>query len=261
MCCRFAQIAILTAACLLAHVPHVQAQDSGCPTRSASASDEETTQPQDNRPDNQSKSYLSRLFSPENLPNIGLLVAGIVGICVAIGTLKHMQESSERQLRAYVVMEVGSIVNIADPINPPPGLEPTPARRIFQNGPVAHAQIKNTGQTPAFNVEHWGNMCFREFPLQSELPGRDEGLRMSRSILGPGIMNTKTFGIGPILTDAQVAELRASTAALYVYGEILYEDAFKRKHFTRYRLTHNESSGVVGVSTELTFADKGNEAD
>ena len=52
-----------------------------------------------------------------------------------------------------------------------------------------------------------------------------------------------------------------STAALYVYGEILYEDAFKREHFTRYRFTHNENSGVVGVSTELTFADKGNEAD
>jgi hypothetical protein len=33
------------------------------------------------------KSYLSRLFSPENLPNIGLLLAGIVGIVVAIRTL------------------------------------------------------------------------------------------------------------------------------------------------------------------------------
>src|SRR6185437_7060400 len=52
-------------------------------------------------------SYLRRLFSPENLPSIGLLVAGIVGIIVAIGTLNHMRESSEMQLRAYVVAELG----------------------------------------------------------------------------------------------------------------------------------------------------------
>jgi outer membrane protein insertion porin family len=37
---RFARIVILTTACLLAGKPHVQAQNSGCPTRSASASDD-----------------------------------------------------------------------------------------------------------------------------------------------------------------------------------------------------------------------------
>ena len=42
-----------------------------------------------------SKSYLSRLFSPENLPNIGLLIAGICGIRVAIATLKAIKKQSE----------------------------------------------------------------------------------------------------------------------------------------------------------------------
>jgi outer membrane protein assembly factor BamA len=37
---RFAQIVILATACLLAGRPQVEAQDSGCPTRSASASDD-----------------------------------------------------------------------------------------------------------------------------------------------------------------------------------------------------------------------------
>src|SRR5579859_2689987 len=36
---RLAQIAVLTTACMLAGRSHVQAQDLGCPTRSASASD------------------------------------------------------------------------------------------------------------------------------------------------------------------------------------------------------------------------------
>lgn len=37
------------------------------------------------------QTYFARLFSPENLPNIGLLIAGIAGIVVAIGTLRHLR--------------------------------------------------------------------------------------------------------------------------------------------------------------------------
>lgn len=174
--------------------------------------------------------------------------------------LTNTRETSERQLRAYVVAELGSIVNVADPI-PAVGLEPTEARRKFQWGPVARIQIKNTGQTPAFKVEHWGNLCFREYPLTSELPPPAKGLEKSLSIIGPGIINTKTLSIGPVLTDEQVAELRVPSAAIYFYGEVCYEDAFGKRHFTRYRVLHNQTSGPVGVSTDFTFAAEGNEAD
>lgn len=37
------------------------------------------------------ESYFSRLFAPESLPNIGLFLAGIVGICVAIRTLRPLR--------------------------------------------------------------------------------------------------------------------------------------------------------------------------
>jgi outer membrane protein insertion porin family len=40
MRCRIAQIVILTATCLLAGKPHIQAQVPGCPTRASSASDD-----------------------------------------------------------------------------------------------------------------------------------------------------------------------------------------------------------------------------
>jgi hypothetical protein len=46
-----------------------------------------------------------------------------------------------------------------------------------------------------------------------------------------------------------------------VYGEIIYEDAFKKPHYTKYRLIHNQNSGPIGISTDLTFAAEGNEAD
>ena len=116
------------------------------------------------------------------------------------GQLTHMQESLERQLRAYVVAEVGSIVNIADPL-PEPGLEPTEARRKFPKwGPVVREQIKNTGQTPAYEVCHWGGIELREYPPRSILPGPPDDFMTSKvtSLLGPGIIATKTLFSAPL---------------------------------------------------------------
>src|SRR5579863_6937102 len=46
--------------------------------------------PQSNSNDaqEQPQGYFHRLLSPENLPNIGLFVAGVIGIIVAIRTVK-----------------------------------------------------------------------------------------------------------------------------------------------------------------------------
>jgi hypothetical protein len=62
--------------------------------------------------DRHSKSYLARLFSPENLPQILLIIVGIGGIVVALRTLGHLQESAERQLRGYVFAETADILSI-----------------------------------------------------------------------------------------------------------------------------------------------------
>jgi hypothetical protein len=43
---------------------------------------------------NPSAVYLSRLFSPENLPSVALFVVGIIGIIVANGTLNAIEEQS-----------------------------------------------------------------------------------------------------------------------------------------------------------------------
>jgi hypothetical protein len=44
---------------------------------------------------NPSAVYLSRLFSPENLPSIALFLVGIIGIIVANGTLNAIEEQSK----------------------------------------------------------------------------------------------------------------------------------------------------------------------
>jgi hypothetical protein len=176
--------------------------------------------------------------------------------------LIHMRESSERELRAYVLPELGNIVNVAAPVRTSGSYTPTEARVTHPDwGPVIAMQIKNTGQTPAFKVVHWGNTLFREYPLKSDLPGPDEGMAKITSVIGPGIVNTKRLAVPKPLTEKEIAQLRESTGAIYVYGYISYEDTFGKKHLTRYRLFHNQGSGAVGISTDLTFAEGGNEAD
>lgn len=175
--------------------------------------------------------------------------------------LRHMRESSERQLRAYVVSEMGSICNIAPPVRTSGPTPQTDARITHPDwGPVATMRIKNAGQTPAFRVQHWGNMCFGEYPLTSILPPKDASVKPIHSMLGPGIISTKLFRFGPPLTPEQISALRAGTGAIYVYGEILYEDAFGTPRYTRYRLMHHLMGGAIGVSTDLGFAEDGNDA-
>jgi hypothetical protein len=176
--------------------------------------------------------------------------------------LAAMRESSERQLRAYVLPEIGNVVNVAAPLRTSGSYTPTDARVTHPDwGPVASIHIKNTGQTPAFKVSHWGSMVFQEYPLKSDLPPRQESLLKPTSTIGPGIINTKRIGISKALTDEEISKLRNSTAAIYVYGEISYEDTFGNPHVTRYRTFHNGNTGNIGITTDLTFAEGGNEAD
>jgi hypothetical protein len=56
--------------------------------------DQNASVPESENTDTRPQSYLCRLFSPENLPNIGLLIAGIFGIRVAIKTLKVLREQT-----------------------------------------------------------------------------------------------------------------------------------------------------------------------
>ena len=75
-----------------------------------------------------------------------LFIVGFGGVWIAIRTLVHLRESSERQLRAYVFPETADILE-GSMINPP-----LPARTNF---PWVFTSIKNSGQTPAYNVSSW----------------------------------------------------------------------------------------------------------
>ena len=72
--------------------------------------------------------------------------------------------------------------------------------RIRPLAPEREFRFKNAGQTPAFQVRHWGNICFREFPLAAPLPAPLPGTEPVASVLGPGITSTKLIWIPQPLT-------------------------------------------------------------
>ena len=179
-------------------------------------------------------------------------------------TVDMMEKNAERQLRAHVFVEKGSISNVANPLphflnTPNPNLA---ALNYPNTGPMIYLEVKNFGHTPAYDVMHWANAHFDCLPLIGSLPKRQRspGATFSKSTIGPGSGITKPFTMPAPLTAQQIADLRAGTAAIYVYGVIVYKDAFGKHRRTSYRLMHLDAAGRIGLNTDLTGCGQGNEA-
>jgi hypothetical protein len=212
--------------------------------------------------ENHPKGYLPRLVSPENLPAICLIFVGIGGIWVARRTLNHMRESSEIQARAYVVVERGIIANVVNPIHDRRDHIETVARIIDpQAGPHAQITIKNTGQTPAYKLVHWALMGVHEYPLTTKLPPMPEPEHPFWNVLGSSVPEVKTLRMPRPLTAEEIDGLRNGSKAIYCYGEIRYEDAFKKKRWVRYRCMYAAPHcGIIGIGTDLVYCEEGNDA-
>jgi hypothetical protein len=190
------------------------------------------------------------------------------GIAASVENTSKMAEDQRdfwsRQMRAYVFVQTINIYNVAGPPSPTPSGQQPPlgARTLPDRGPIIIIIIRNFGHTPASDVVHFANVVFREFPLTSSLPELDEiGNRQLMSVFSmpPTGGSTKNH-VHPILTDEQVAQLRDATAAIYVYGKIIYTDTFGIERETHYRFRHNANTGIVGISGELTGTEQGNDS-
>jgi hypothetical protein len=186
-------------------------------------------------------------------------LAIFTGLLVSVGN--RQERTTRQQMRAFVYLDQGSVFNVASPLFPLPVYKPTGAE-IFSptDGPGASLTIKNTGATPAYSVVHWGGIFAGDFPLKGPLPPREKSNSFPSSAIPPGGINTKAVRLPFPLTPEQIAGLRNGTFAIWIYGEITYRDAFRRKRTTNYRLFHNNAAGAVGVTTDLTWADGGNQA-
>ena len=67
------------------------------PTPEVVVVNQKNSSEQGDRPQDNPKPYFSRLFSPENVPNIALFFAGIAGILVALKTLEAIKRQADIQ--------------------------------------------------------------------------------------------------------------------------------------------------------------------
>jgi hypothetical protein len=129
--------------------------------------------------------------------------------------------------------------------------------------PCSRVKYKNTGQTPAFDLVVNGNVSLTEWPLDpAKLPPIQTGHGGSKETLGPGMERTKidiTPPEIPPLTQDDIVGLTSGRLAIFVYGEMLYRDAFNIPRFTRYRLFTGGPTGIRGGGF-LSAHDEGNEA-
>lgn len=146
-------------------------------------------------------------------------VAGKQSI-VAQETLKTMQDTAQRQLRAYIgifAMEVR--------------VQP------FEGGGsafIAHAELRNFGQTPAYDVLIQSNaavevpdaMPFSDAQGPAAASGsaiafRDAGLHVNQ---------------GWQISSEDAEAIRNRTKIVFLWGSVKYKDAFRSEHFFNFRL-------------------------
>jgi hypothetical protein len=193
------------------------------------------------------------------IAGLTLFLMIFTGLLVWVGY--RQEKTTRRQMRAFVYVDTVSLYNIAHPINPLPSYKPTGAQILSPTeGPLAIIGVKNTGNTPAYKVRHFGAITVGPFPLVGNLPAIIEGADAPYSSLPPGGITTKMIKFPPPLTPAQIAGIRDQTTAIWVHGIIRYRDVFRRKRTTEYRLFHNAITGTTGVSTEMSWGEGGNDA-
>jgi hypothetical protein len=151
------------------------------------------------------------------------------------------ERGTETQLRAYVLVDGGAV------------------RRREGDDTVVRITIKNYGPTPAFSAKAWVHSLVEAVPLGVDLPEPPEDLPMSNMVMGPGSSSTFTHRHPGGIDAKALEDIDAGRAALYVYGAITYEDAFRKPHLSRY-LLFSSGKGALAAGV-LSAYPTGNEAD
>jgi hypothetical protein len=182
------------------------------------------------------------------------LFVGIVGTGLLVWTLWETRQSSRRELRAYLFADSVGCYEIWEPKKNRLG-----RTKKHKTGIVgATVFIKNSGQTPAYKVRHIGEVaickCFEESLLEI---GDGDIKGFLNQIPASGVIH-KFRRMAHAPSEEQIAGLKTGNYAVYVFGRIDYEDAFKRRHFTNYKFFY--SAWPIPDELTMSFAESGNTA-
>jgi hypothetical protein len=148
------------------------------------------------------------------------IVIGAFQFLAFVATVWVMMLNGRRQLRAYIA-------------NP----DVAEIRGFDTERPITTLAFKNSGQTPAHDVDMWSSSGVAAFPLE-EIPVRPPTAvpdsTGSVGVLGPGaVFHTEERPSAP-MTDAERQTVIAGTGAYYVYGELRYRDVFGKPRLTTF---------------------------
>jgi hypothetical protein len=94
--------------------------------------------------------------------------------------------------------------------------------------------LVNNGQTPARKVSYWANAGILPVPLPASYKLPDADAKTSHSaVLGPHQNFSLNAMVKEVVDDSEVFPIMAGTGrAVYVWGQVTYEDVFGEPHFT-----------------------------
>jgi hypothetical protein len=222
------------------------------------------TQIQRNWPETSPPSYLRRLFSPEVIPNLLLVIIGGLGVSAALVTLRKLErqttaaqlasvtakealelsrDTAKKQLRAYLSVKRARLI-------------------ITDDGEVrARLEIWNTGQSPANRVRGATYAGLSDYPIP-ELSPQSEDLLKGTTVLGAG-----DFHVVPTiptrddaLDGTELINLLRNPEIVYrVTGIYEYLDVFNETHTLKFQLIVGGPPGVAqrldgGQPGETCFA-------
>jgi hypothetical protein len=202
-------------------------------------------------------------WNHDNVITAATVVIAVLNIFLALGTIllwfttrrlvKSSEKTAERQLRAYVFQEG---VSLFDGTN----LDSPQINRT--DWPGFSMSIKNFGQTPAYDVIHWARIEILDSNREDTLIPPNPKRGTHAMSLAPNASFTKSAWFDRPLSDKEKQAIVAGSQAIFVYGRIDYVDAFRKPHFTTYRLIYSKSFyPPVGKGAVFSFCTNGNTTD
>jgi hypothetical protein len=128
---------------------------------------------------------------------------------------------------------------------------------IDEPGPrVVTGELRNTGQTPAFDISHWTAIGCDKWPTEMTFDKPSVIVGGSKFTLGP--TEKSHFGPSLQLSDAQISGLKAGDLALFVWGRVEYRDAFDQPRWLTYRRVQGGRFGFN--EKKLAYMETGNDS-
>lgn len=202
----------------------------------------------DQKGDGYSFTFVIGKFFEDPIESITLIIAAAnIGLVIAIiCQIRDSRQSSERQLRAYVMVEA--------------------AECVFVNETAfGTIQFNNTGQTPAYRMRVFGHADIFDWPLdENQLREPEVRREVSTEPLGPLMVRRHHSEAA----GANVSILAGRTRAAVFWGYAIYDDTFGTERHTYFRFFAGGGTGLRSTNTfrsgllvyEMSAHENGNDA-